>query len=103
MQGNIVIFTDFGNPNFHKNYLKNRSKVIACQKLDSYIDSYLEKLTNIIDNSKINTLIVMTMKVPCCCGLLVLAKKASVNAKRIIPIKSIVVGIRGGKIKEEWI
>ena len=69
MQENIVIFTDFGSPNFHKNYLKNRSKVIVCQKLDSNIDSYLEKLTNIIDNSKINTIIVMTMEVPCCSGL----------------------------------
>lgn len=106
-QGNDVILVadcvGYSIGDFHKNYLKNRSIVIACPKLDSNIDSYLEKLTNMIDNSKINTLSVMTMEVPCCSGLLVLAKKASENAKRKIPIKSIVVGIKGGILKEEWI
>jgi len=88
---------------FHKNYLKNKSIAIACPKLDSNIDSYIEKLTNMIDNTKINTLTVLTMEVPCCSGLLAFAKRASENAKRKIPIKSIVVGIKGDILKEEWI
>ena len=88
---------------FHKDYLKNRSIAIACPKLDSNTDSYLEKLTIMIDDAKINTLTVMTMEVPCCIGLLILAKKASENAKRKIPIKSIVVGIKGNVLKEEWV
>ena len=88
---------------FHKNYLKNKSIVIACPKLDSDIDSYKEKLTNMIDNSGINTLTVMTMEVPCCSGLLDLAKKASENARKKIPIKSIVIGIKGNILKEEWV
>ena len=86
---------------FHKDYLKNRSIAIACPKLDSNTESYLEKLTIMIDNTKINTLIVMTMEVPCCNGLLILAKRASENAKRKIPIKSIVIGIKGDVLKEE--
>ncbi len=44
----------------------------------------------------------MTMEVPCCSGLLGLAKKASENASRKIHIKSIVVGIKGDILKEEW-
>ena len=107
LQANDVILVadcvGYSIVDFHKNYLKNKSIAIACPKLDSNIDSYLEKLTNIIDNSKINTLTVMTMEVPCCSGLLILAKKASENAKRKIPIKSIVVGIKGEILKEEWI
>ncbi len=105
-KNDVVLVADcvgYSIGDFHKNYLKNRSIAIACPKLDSNIDSYLEKLTNMIDNSKINTLTVMTMEVPCCSGLLVLAKKASENAKRKIPIKSIVVGIKGEILKEEWI
>jgi len=88
---------------FHKDYLKDRSIVIACPKLDSNIDVYVDKLTNMIDNAKINTLTVMTMEVPCCSGLLGLAKKAAEKASRKIPIKSIVVGIKGNIVNEEWV
>jgi len=45
----------------------------------------------------------MTMEVPCCSGLIGLAKKASEKASRKIPIKSIVVSIKGENLKEEWI
>ena len=88
---------------FHKDYLKGKSLVIACPKLDSNLDVYLKKLTSMIDDAKINTLTVMTMEVPCCNGLLGIAKKASGNALRKIPIKSIVVSIKGQVLKEEWI
>ena len=88
---------------FHRDYLKGRSLSIACPKLDSNQEIYLDKLTKLIDGAKINTLTVMTMEVPCCSGLLSLAKKAADKATRKIPIKSIVVGIKGDILKEEWI
>ena len=88
---------------FHKDYLKNKSIAIACPKLDSNVDVYIDKLTDMIDIARIKTLVVMTMEVPCCSGLLGLAKKASGNALRKIPIKSIVVGIKGEILKEELV
>lgn len=88
---------------FHKGYLKGKSLAIACPKLDSNLDMYTEKLIQIIDNAKVNTLTVMTMEVPCCSGLVGLAKKAAEKASRKVPIKSIVVGIKGDILKEEWI
>jgi len=88
---------------FHKDYIKDRSIAIACPKLDSNTDIYLDKLVSMIDDAKINTLTVMTMEVPCCSGLLGLAKKAAENASRKIPIKSTVVSIKGKILKEEWI
>ena len=88
---------------FHKRYLKGRSLSIACPKLDSNKDVYLDKLVSMIDDAKINTLTVITMEVPCCSGLLGLAKKATENAKRNIPIKSIVVSVKGEILKEEWV
>jgi ferredoxin len=88
---------------FHKNYLKDRSIIIACPKLDTNQEIYLDKLIKIIDGAKINSLTVMTMEVPCCTGLLHLAKRATEKASRKIPIKSIVVGIKGEILKEEWI
>ena len=88
---------------FHKDYLKGRSLSIACPKLDSNQEIYLDKLTKLIDGANINTLTVMTMEVPCCNGLLNLAKEAAEKASRKIPIKSIVVGIKGDILKEEWV
>jgi ferredoxin len=89
--------------NFHEKFLKNRSISIACPKLDSNLDTYLSKLISFVDNVKINTLTVMTMEVPCCSGLLNLAKKAVNMAKRKIPIKSIEVSIKGNILREEWL
>lgn len=69
----------------------------------------LEKSFGLVDafnigiGAQINTLTVMTMEVPCCQGLLQLARLAAAQAKRRIPIISIVVGIKGIILKEEWV
>jgi len=86
---------------FHTNHLKGRSLAIACPKLDSNLESYLQKLTAFIDCAHITSLTVMTMQVPCCRGLLALAQQAASHASRKIPIRSIVVGTNGTIIKEE--
>ena len=88
---------------FHKDYLKGKSLAIACPKLDSEQDVYTEKITSLIDDAKINTLTVMTMEVPCCAGLLHIAKQAAENSKRKIPIKSVTVAISGKILSEEWV
>jgi Pyruvate/2-oxoacid:ferredoxin oxidoreductase delta subunit len=88
---------------FHKDYLKEKSITIACPKLDTNQEIYLDKLVKLIDKAKINTLTVMTMEVPCCTGLLHLAKRAAKKASRKIPIKLIVVGIKGDILKEKWV
>ena len=88
--------------NFHRDYLKGKSLAIACPKLDSEQEIYYEKLVSLIDDAKVNTITVMTMQVPCCSGLLFLAQKAVSNAKRKIPLKAIVVGLKGEILKEEW-
>ncbi|GAH24094.1 unnamed protein product, partial [marine sediment metagenome] len=61
---------------FHKEHLKGKTLAIACPKLDSNLEDYLNKLISLIDEVKINTLTVITMQVPCCSGLLGVAKKA---------------------------
>lgn len=88
---------------FHKDYLKGKALGIACPKLDEGKEIYLEKLKALIDGAKINTLIVMIMQVPCCGGLLQLALQAVAQAERKIPVKSVVVGIQGDIVKEEWV
>ena len=93
----------FSAGNFHREYLKGKTLGIACPKLDEGQEIYLEKIKGLIDIAKINTLTVITMQVPCCGGLLRLAMQASVEASRKIPVKSIVIGIQGEKLHEEWL
>lgn len=88
---------------FHKDYLKGKSLVIACPKLDDGLDTYVEKITSLIDDSKINTLTVITMQVPCCAGLVEIARQGLAAAKRKIPIKSIVVSLQGEILSEDWV
>lgn len=88
---------------FHSKYLKGKSLAIACPKLDINKEIYIDKIKMLIDDTKINTLTVMIMEVPCCGGLLALAQKALSETKRKIPLKCIVVGIKGNIISEEWV
>jgi hypothetical protein len=93
----------FSLGNFHSKYLKGKSLAIACPKLDSNMEVYVDKLTAMIDESNINTLTVMIMEVPCCGGLLKIAQMAMNKAERKIPLKLMVVGVRGDITNEQWI
>jgi hypothetical protein len=87
---------------FHRDYLANKSIAIACPKLDSGQEIYLEKIKAWFDDARINTLTVLIMQVPCCSGLLSLAQQAAQAAGRKVPIKYIVVGVQGEILQEEW-
>ena len=89
--------------NFHSKYLKGKSLCIACPKLDSNTDIYVQKLIALIDEAKVNTITVMKMTVPCCGGILQMAKIASQHATRKVPVKSITVDINGEIAQEEWV
>lgn len=102
----VVLAADcvaFSFGNFHNHFLKGKTLAIACPKLDSGKDSYIEKLSAMIDESKINTLSVIMMEVPCCGGLLQIAKMAVQASARKIPIKAVVVSIQGEIISEDWV
>jgi ferredoxin len=87
---------------FHGDILQGKSIAIACPKLDSNQETYVEKVRSMIDDAKVNTLTVVMMEVPCCGGLLHLVKQAASVAKRKVPIKSVIVSIKGDLLQEEW-
>jgi len=89
--------------NFHSEYLKGKSLIIACPKLDSGQESYLQKLVMLIDQAKINTIHVLIMEVPCCGGLLRLVQQATAHASRKVPVKATMIGINGELLSEKWI
>jgi len=89
--------------NFHQSYLKGKSLIIACPKLDEGQEVYVEKITALIDEAKVNTITVMIMEVPCCMGLIRLVQAGAAQARRKVPIKQIMVSLRGEILSEEWI
>ena len=93
----------FTMADFHSRFLSGKILAIACPKLDSNKDAYVEKLKSMISISVINILTVIIMEVPCCGGLLQLALKAVDASLRKIPLKLIVVGVKGDILREEWL
>ena len=105
-QSDLVLAADcvaFSVGNFHSKWLKGKTLAIACPKLDSGLETYVEKIRGLIDEAKINTLTVMMMQVPCCGGLMQMVKMAAGQAERKIPVKRIIVGVEGDILSEEWV
>lgn len=95
--------TAFSIGDFHKRFLKGKSIIIACPKLDSNQDIYIDKIKSLINVSKVNTITVLIMEVPCCSGLVAIINKAVQSVDRKVPVKRIVVSLKGEVLSEEWI
>jgi len=93
----------FAYADFHKDFLKGRSLVIACPKLDARQEVYLEKLAVLIDQAEVKSITVLIMQVPCCGGLLHHVVEAANRARRKVPIRYVVVGLQGEILKEAQI
>lgn len=90
----------FAVPGFHRRYLSDHSLAIACPKLDSNQDVYLDKLVTMIDSAQVASIHVMVMEVPCCGGLVRLVEEARRRACREIPVTCTVIGVDGGVRQE---
>jgi Pyruvate/2-oxoacid:ferredoxin oxidoreductase delta subunit len=102
----LVVAADcaaFAYGDFHQKFLKNRSVVIACPKLDNGQEIYYEKLKQLINNAHVNTITVVVMEVPCCGGLISLVSDAVAVAEKKVPVKMVMISIKGDILREEWI
>jgi len=102
----VVLSADcvaFSMGNFHNYFLKGKSLAIACPKLDTNKEVYVDKLVSMISDSKINTLTVVMMEVPCCGGLMGMAQMALQRFERKIPLKQVIISVQGEIMKEEWV
>lgn len=84
----------FAYASFHTEFLREKSLVIGCPKLDD-IEFYREKLTEIFKQSDIKSITVVNMEVPCCFGLQHVVKESLKDSGKKIPYCEIVVSIRG--------
>ncbi|MRR17652.1 MAG: 4Fe-4S dicluster domain-containing protein [Deltaproteobacteria bacterium] len=102
----VVLAADcvaFALGDFHNRFLKGKSLAIGCPKLDQGQDEYVEKIRRLADEAKINTLSVIMMQVPCCRGLMQVARAGLQKAARKVPLKAVVIGIQGDVLSEEWV
>ena len=84
---------------FHSKYLSGKAMAIACPKLDSNKEAYVEKLIDMIDFSNLNSISVVIMKVPCCSGLAQLAMRAQQLAVRKVPVYITVLDLDGSELE----
>lgn len=84
----------FAYANFQTDFLKGKAVAIGCPKLDD-IDAYVDKVEQIIKMSNIKSLKVIHMEVPCCYGLVHIAKEALSKSGKDIPFEDVTIGIRG--------
>ncbi len=87
----------FAYAGFHQDLLKGRALLVACPKLDNF-EVHLNKLTQILRQSQVESVTVVHMEVPCCSGLVHLAKQAITASGKDIPLSEITIGIRGNRI-----
>ncbi len=79
---------------FHQRFLRDRTLVIACPKLDD-VSGYLEKLTAMIRDNDLVDITVARMEVPCCGGISQLVAEARRRSGRGVPLREMIVSVRG--------
>ncbi len=87
----------FAMGDFHSKFLKGRSVVIACPKLDD-TSPYIDKVAEIISKSNLNSLTVVHMEVPCCFGLTRLVQQVVAKTGRNMKFEDITISL-DGKVK----
>ena len=84
----------FAHPNFHADLLDGHALLIACPKLDDF-EGHLAKLTQVLKQSDIKSVTVAHMEVPCCSGLVHLARQAAKASGKDIPVDDVTIGVEG--------
>jgi NAD-dependent dihydropyrimidine dehydrogenase PreA subunit len=79
----------------HWRYLRGRSVVVGCPKLDN-TEPYVSKLAEILKENTIPKVIVARMEVPCCGGLSMIVKQAvEMSGRTDLVVQEDVIGVDG--------
>jgi NAD-dependent dihydropyrimidine dehydrogenase PreA subunit len=84
----------FAYAGFHQKFLGDHALLVACPKLDDF-QAHQSKLTDILRRSSVKSITVVHMEVPCCSGLVHMAKQAISGSGKDIPLREVTVGVRG--------
>ena len=84
----------FSYAGFHQDFLKDHALLVACPKLDDF-QAHQRKLTDILSHADVKSLTVVHMEVPCCSGLVHMAREAISGSGKDIPFNEVTIGIKG--------
>lgn len=85
--------TAYAYADIHNRFMRGKVTLIGCPKLDAV--DYSEKLTQILKNNEIASVMILRMEVPCCGGMEMAVKKAVLDSGKQIPWKSVTVSADG--------
>lgn len=89
------------SPDVHWRYVRGRSLVVACPKLDK-TEGYVEKLAGIMAQNNIPKVIVVRMTVPCCGGLTLMAQQAhAMSGRSDLVVEVVTIGLDGELVNTE--
>lgn len=88
----------FAFADFHREFLKDKIVIIFCPKLDSDLDSYITKLSEIFSRHPINSITILHMEVPCCSGTTYIVNQAIERSGKKIPVKEFTITIEGNVV-----
>ena len=93
---NLLVAADcaaYAYGNFHAKFMRNRITIIGCPKLDE--GDYSEKLTAILKQNDIKSVMVARMEVPCCGGIENAVKTALQNCGKMVPWQVVTISTDG--------
>ena len=95
--GDLLLLADctaVAFPSLHRDLIKGKVVMMGCPKFDN-VQEYVQKFADIFKTAGIKSVTVAIMEVPCCSGMPVIVKKAMEAANMKIPMKEIVLSLRG--------
>ena len=92
----------FAMGDFHQRFLKGRSVVVGCPKLDDAA-SYIEKVADIIRSNNLRSLTVVHMEVPCCSGLVRVAREAISRSNKPMSFEDVTISLRGKILQSQTV
>lgn len=94
----LVVLSTCGpvaSADIHWRFLRGRSVVVACPKLDR-TEPYAEKLGAILSDASIPKVLVVRMEVPCCGGLTAITRQAvALSGRTDLVLEEVTVGLTG--------
>jgi len=78
--------------------MKRKVVMMGCPKFGD-VHEYVQKFADIFKTAGIKSVTVVVMEVPCCSGMPVIIKKGMEAANTEVPMKEIVLSLRGKILK----
>lgn len=85
----------FAFSDFHRRFLKNKTVIILCPKLDNAREEYIKKLAEIFKYHAVKSITITHMEVPCCFGVTSIVEEALKASGKNVFVKEFTVSLQG--------